>query len=181
VNLKKINPEVFFATDRIVTVEKGDLDFLDKQAENSSRRRARICTHRNADDKLHEMTVTLKKDCYLIPEKHIVKVESYHIIEGMADVVIFDKDGNITDVVEIGDYSSGRPFYFRLSEPSFYHTLIIRTNKLVYHETATGPFQKSDTLVAPWAPGVDDIAEQLIYMSELENRVEKFVNNENKK
>ena len=24
-------------------------------------------------------------DCYLIPEKHIVKVESYHIIEGMAD------------------------------------------------------------------------------------------------
>ena len=101
-NLKEISPEVFFATDKIVTVEKKDLNFLDNQAENSPRRRARICTHRNADDKLHEMTVTLKKDCYLIPEKHIVKVESYHIIEGMADVVIFDAD-NINDLATYDD------------------------------------------------------------------------------
>ena len=174
-NLKEITPEVFYATNRIVTVEKGDLDFLDKQAGNSPRRRARICTHRNADEKLHEMTVILKKDVYLIPEKHIVKVESYHIIEGIADVVIFNNGGEITDVVKIGDYSSGRPFYFRISEPSFYHTLIIRTDNLIYHETATGPFQKSDTVVAPWAPSVDDIEGQLIYLNELESRVEKYI------
>ena len=175
-NLKKINPEVFYATDRIVTVKREVIEFLENQAEVSPRRRARVCTHRTVDDKLHEMTVVLKAPAYLIPEKHIAKVESYHIIEGAADVVIFNEDGNITDVLRLGDYSSGLPFYFRVSDTSFYHTLILRTDYLVYHETATGPFRKSDTIVASWAPNEGDTEGIRIYMNDLERRIEDHRN-----
>ncbi len=176
INLKEINPEVFFATDRVVMIKREDVEFLKNQAKVSPRRRARICAHRTVDDKLHEMTVALKASSYLIPEKHIVKVESYHIIEGVADVVIFDEDGNIIEVFRLGDYSSGLPFYFRVSNPSFYHTLILRTDYLVYHETATGPFQKSDTIVAPWAPSEYDTEAIEIYMNDLERKVEDYLN-----
>ena len=175
-NLKEINPEVFFATDRIVTITGKDIKYIENQAQISPRRRARICTHKTVEDKLHEMTVFLKKNVYLIPEKHIIKIESYHIIEGLADVVMFDEDGNVTDVIKIGDYSSGLPFYFRVSEPSFYHTMLIRTDYLIYHEVATGPFQKSDTIVASWAPSEDDTEGIKIYMNDLEHRVKNHLN-----
>ena len=122
------------------------------------------------------MTVVVKKSSYLIPEKHIIKVESFHIIEGVADVIIFNEDGNIKEVFRLGDYSSGLPFYFRVSNTSFYHTLILRTDYLVYHETATGPFQKSDSIVAPWAPSESDTESIKIYMNALETRVANHQN-----
>ena len=173
------NPEVFFAKDQIVRIKGGDLGFLQKGAEQSRRRRARLCAHRDVDDKLHEMIVVLMQDAYLIPEKHITKVESYHFIEGVGDVVIFDEIGNITEVVQMGDYWSGRPFYYRIFDP-FYHTLIIRSASLVYHETATGRFSKSDTVVAPWAPAENDIAGRKAFMEGLERKVEKFLSTSEK-
>ncbi len=174
-NVREVNPEVFYATDRIVSVKSTDLEFIQEKAAASPRRRARVCAHRDVEDKLHEMIVVLKQDSYLIPEKHEVKVESYHIIQGIADVVIFDEAGSVTEVVQMGDHSSGRALYFRLSDPSFYHTLIIRSESLVYHETATGPFQKADTVIAPWAPAESDLAGRSEYMAELERRVGEFL------
>jgi cupin fold WbuC family metalloprotein len=174
-NVREINPEVFYATDRIVCVTDADLGFIQEKAAVSPRRRARVCAHRGVDDKLHEMIVVLKQDSYLTPEKHEVKVESYHIIKGIADVVIFDDAGNVTAVVQMGDHASGRAFYYRLSDPSFYHTLIIRSESLVYHETATGPFQKSDTVIAPWAPAENDLTGRRVYMEQLEKRVQGFL------
>lgn len=171
----KFNPEVFFASGEVVHMQRGHLDFLHDAAQHSDRRRARVCAHRDAQEVLHEMIVVLKRDAYLIPEKHFVKVESYHIIEGLADVVIFDDDGEIREVVRLGDYASGRSFYFRVRSPNFYHSVLIRSDFLVYHEAATGPFRKSDTLVAPWAPAETDTAAKNVFMKDLERRVDEFL------
>ena len=89
--VREVNPEVFFVTDRIASIRGIDLEFLKDKAERSPRRRARVCTHRDVEDQLHEMLVVLKRDTYLRPEKHLTKIESYHIIQGQADVVIFDE------------------------------------------------------------------------------------------
>lgn len=171
---REISPEVFYATDQIVNVRSEDLCFLKKRAEQSQRKRARLCAHRDDGDSLHEMIVVLKRDVYITPEKHLKNVESYHIIDGSADVVIFDEVGNVAEVVQMGDYSSGSRFYYRLSDP-LYHTLIIRSDFLMYHETRTGPFNKSDTVVATWAPGEKDVAGRETFMEGLAGKVEEFL------
>lgn len=171
----EFNPEVFFANGEIVSIKGGDLGFLQQAAERSPRRRARVCAHKDGEELLHEMIVVLKRGSYLIPEKHFVKVESYHIIKGMAEVVLFDEAGEITEVVPIGDYESGRPFFFRVRHPDFYHSVLLRTDFLLYHETATGPFRKSDTFVAPWAPPESDVAGKAAYMADLQRRVDALL------
>ena len=171
----QFNREVFFAQGQVVGIESADLTFLEEAATRSPRCRARVCAHEHPEDALHEMFVVLTRDGYLIPEKHVVKVESYHIVKGEADVVIFDDDGDITDVVQLGDYDSGRCFYFRARCSNFYHSLLIRSDFLLYHESATGPFRKSDTVVAPWAPAEADIPGRTAYLAELERRVDRFV------
>ena len=35
---------------------------------------------------------------------------------------------------------------------SIYHTLLIKSDVLVFHETTSGPFRPADTVWAPWSP-----------------------------
>jgi len=149
--IRKINNEVFVADESIVRLGVGQMTFLKQQALSSTRKRARICTHRSNDDALHEMLIAISSDSYIHPHKHMSKVESFHIIEGLVDVVVFDDVGTIVDIVELGDISTGRDFYYRLSD-SLFHTLLIHSDFLILHEVTNGPFVASETLLAPFAP-----------------------------
>ena len=55
----------------------------------------------------------------------------------------------------MGDYLSGHEFFYRINNP-YYHTLNITSEFLVFHETLKGPFDRSDTIFAPWAPEEND-------------------------
>jgi cupin fold WbuC family metalloprotein len=73
------------------------------------------------------------------------------ILEGDVDVVLFYDDGAIREVIQMGAPGSGKVFYQRLSDPIF-HTLIIRSDFLVFHEITTGPFMREKTTFPDWAP-----------------------------
>jgi len=161
------NEEVAFATEAVVKVSQEEIAALKRKSGTTARKRTRFCAHRDMDDQLHEMLIALKRDTYIRPHKHLSKSESFHIIEGEVDVVVFDDAGNATDVIRMGDYQSGLIFYYRLSEPC-YHTLHIRSETLVLHETTNGPFQPSDTTFAPWAPEESDPASVANFMNRLE-------------
>jgi len=151
IQVKQFNDEVLYAVDRIVQVDQLDITELIHRATDNTRKRVRICTHQDVADKLHEMLIVHTHDTYVRPHKHFGKSESFHVIEGAVDVVIFDDAGEIADVIVMGDYSSGKTFYYRIADP-LYHTLLIRSEVIVFHETTNGPFERSDTLFAPWAP-----------------------------
>ena len=108
------------------------------------------------------MIIVLSNQTYIRPHKHINKTESFHIIEGLIDVVIFDETGNIVEVVHMGDLLSGHNFFYRLSD-DYYHTPIIRSDFAVFHETINGPFDRTDTIEAPWAPDEADFFGQKKY------------------
>jgi cupin fold WbuC family metalloprotein len=148
---KRESPEVFYADERIVTVDASAIAEMTRAASANERRRIRLCAHRGVDDALHEMLIVHAKDTYVRPHKHLGKSESFHVIEGEADVVMFDDEGQVTDVIEVGPVSSGRTFFYRIADP-IYHTLLIRSTVLVFHEVTAGPFRRSDTVFAPWAP-----------------------------
>lgn len=171
--LRQISPEVFFSTDALARIGSAEIAFLKNQASLSSRRRARICAHASNENPLHEMMIVAVSDTYIHPHRHDGKSESFHIIEGEVDIIMFDDDGEVIDVVELGDISSKKPFFYRLSDERF-HTLCIRSEFLVFHEVTNGPFVPDTTRVATFAPNESDHAAVGIWNSELERRVVQY-------
>ena len=155
-NYRFQNREVAYSEDIIPTLRNSNVDDLKKLSLLNDRKRIRLCTHNNLEAKLHEMFIIHHQDTYVRPHKHIGKSESTHIIEGLVDIIIFDDDGRIEQVINMGDYSSGKIFYFRMEKP-YFHTLIIRSEVLVFHEITNGPFDLNTTIFAHWSPdGVNE-------------------------
>jgi len=153
--LKRINDEVFVAKEPIVVLGDEELAFIREKALSSPRQRARICAHRHPEDLLHEMFIALSRQTYIQPHRHRQKSESFHIIEGAVDVVLFEDDGAIHEVVRLGCLGSGRACFYRLDNLR-YHTLVIRSELLVMHEVTNGPFDRRLTEYAPFAPDEQD-------------------------
>jgi cupin fold WbuC family metalloprotein len=171
--LHRINDEVFAASGPIVQLGPEAIDFLKGQARSSPRKRARICAHSNNDDAIHEMVIAISSSSYIRPHRHVGKSESFHVIDGSVDVVMFDDDGAITDVVKLGDLNSGRSFYYRISESRF-HMPLARTEMLVVHEVTNGPFDRNRTILASFAPSEDEIGRAERYIDEVEAAVSRY-------
>lgn len=148
---KAVSDEVFLATGGIVAVRAEDVAMVKAKGTTNARKRARLCAHPGPEDRLHEMLIVLDRGTYIRPHRHAGKAESFHMIEGELDVVIFHDDGTVRDVVRMGPYGSGRAFYYRIMEPC-YHSVLINTPHALFHETTNGPFNRTDTEFAPWSP-----------------------------
>ncbi|MBY0548465.1 MAG: WbuC family cupin fold metalloprotein [Candidatus Obscuribacterales bacterium] len=147
--------EVLFSDEPIVQVSRSDLELLDTRLPASATGRVRFCAHGDDSESLHEMFVLIARDNYVRPHKHPGKVESFHVIKGQVDVVIFNDAGDMETVVQLGDYESGLAFFYRLSRSSF-HTVVVRSESVLIHEVTNGPFNNSDTIHAPWSPPQSD-------------------------
>ncbi len=164
--LKKINDEVYVAADKIVRLDQREIKFISDCALRNARGRARICAHKDSDDKLHEMLIGIAPTSYVRPHRHHGKVESFHLVEGSADVVILSEQGIVEDVVGLGP---GANFYYRLDMPR-YHTLLVVSPVLVIHETTNGPFDAAQTDWAPFAPA-EGTPESAAYTAKLRQAV----------
>jgi cupin fold WbuC family metalloprotein len=162
--------EVRYATEPIVLLDAADVGSLKRDAAENTRRRIRLCAHHGVDDPVHEMLIVHSLGTYVRPHQHIGKTESFHVVEGDVDVVLFDDQGGVAVVIRMGAFASGRPFYYRIAVPLF-HTLLIRSEILVFHETTSGPFRRADTVFAPWAPEDGDSAAVRQYLADLDARL----------
>ena len=172
--------EVLFCRESITRIDRVDVQKLITLAKGNSRKRIRLCAHHSTDESMHEMLILHSKNTYVRPHKHLGKPESFHVIEGRADIVVFDDNGDVRDVIQMGNYASNRAFYYRIST-ALYHTLIIRTDVLVFHETTTGPFNRKDTVFASWSPEEHYTVGCALFMEKLTLEAEKFLNLEGNK
>lgn len=171
--IKKITEEVYLATEDVVRLDQRCVEFIKEKALSNPKGRARICAHKNAEDNLHEMIIAISSSSYIRPHRHHNKIESFHLIEGRADVVILNENGKIEDLVKLGkDYN----FYYRLSTPHF-HTLIIRSPLLVIHEITNGPFNVDASSYAEFSPSEGNKLESMEYMSHLKQQVDSYATN----
>lgn len=152
--VRKESDEVLYPAEEVVLIDGADLSELKRLALINPRKRIRLCTHRSPDAALHEMFIVHTNETYVRPHKHVGKAESFSIIEGRVDVVIFHDDGSIRQVIEMAAPGAGLPFYYRLADPIF-HTLLIRSEVLVFHEVTQGPFLREQSVFAEWA--VEDL------------------------
>ncbi len=157
----------------VVLAGPAEIEHLRMLAADTPLKRARLCAHREASDAVHEMLIVLDRRTYVQPHRHPGKTVSFHVIDGTADVVLFDEEGSITSARRLGPYGSEHPFYCRLNAPFFY-TLLVRSTAFVVQETTSGPFEPPATVYAPWAPAPAAIEARTEYMAGLEERVSKL-------
>ncbi len=162
----EINQAVYVCPDDVVTLSAADLAFLKEKAAAIPRGRIRLCAHGRDDERLHEMFILLTRRTYIRPHRHLGKAESLHVLEGEADAVFFDDGGAVTRVVPLGPYGSGRTFYYRIASPE-YHTLLLATPHLLFHEATLGPFRREETSFPDWAPPEEDLAARRAYLEKL--------------
>jgi cupin fold WbuC family metalloprotein len=173
IDLIKLNEEVYLAGTTITYLGRDEVIFLKSAALKSKRKRARICMHLTNEDLLHEMLIVICSKSYIQPHRHYQKSESFHIVEGIVDVVIFDNDGEIYRIIELGDVNSGRNFFYRMSESRF-HTLQLHSDLLVMHEVTNGPFHIGSSLPAPFAPLESELAEVEEYSKKIQHQIAEF-------
>lgn len=151
IKIKKESKEVLYPEEDIPVLYNKDLNYLKKLALLNSKQKVRLCTHKSIKSKLHEMFIVHTKKCYVRPHKHINKSESVLILEGEVDIILFEDNGKLKEIIELGDKKSKKKFYYRLDKP-IYHMLIIKTKFLVFHEITIGPFRKRETVFPEWSP-----------------------------
>lgn len=173
-HLTKLNEEVFIVSPGVVRLDARSVGFIRNCAVNNARGRARICAHKNGSDSLHEMLIAMRNDSYIRPHRHLTKVESFHLVEGEADVVILTDAGEIAEVIELG---ADRNFFYRLSAPQ-YHTVLINSPVLIVHEVTNGPFDPGQSDFASFAPPEGDDA-AMGYLDRLRREVRTWKSDRN--
>jgi len=170
-SLRAENPEVYYSDAAVVTADDATIAELKRIAAANPRLRSRLCTHPDPSSGLHEMLIVHHRQAYVRPHKHLGKSESFHLIEGTARVVIFEENGAIRQVLEMAPYGRGKLCYYRMPDEVF-HTILITSEWLVFHETTAGPFDPSRTVFPDWAPDGSDAAVAQSYMAQLTSRAE---------
>jgi cupin fold WbuC family metalloprotein len=166
-NFENTSEEILYPINSdIVSVSQSEVKQLIENSTHTARKRMRFCTHRNPSDDLHEMVIVHEKDTYVRPHKHLGRSESFHIIQGRCDIVLYEDDGTIREIVEMGDFNSGYNFYYRLNQ-NLFHTMIIYSEHLVFQETTLGPFEPESSLFAPWSPAANEIDKVEIFMKKI--------------
>ena len=153
---RAVNEAVYYTDQPVAGLGTPAVRHLIDMLPHTPRQRVRVCTHRDAETALQEMMIVLGAGGYVRPHRHHGKEESLHVIEGRANLVLFDLQGEVTEHIQLGPYGSSACWYFRIGEPVF-HTVIPETDCFVFHETTLGPFEKSATEMAPWAPEDEQI------------------------
>ena len=160
---------VLFSQDDIAVVDAATLQSLRALAAAAPLRRSRLCLHRTSDDLIQEMVIAFAKDSYVRVHRHRHKSESFHVLEGMLQVVFFDDEGVETRRIRLGDSASGLPSLYRLSCDAW-HTVLVETESVIIHETTNGPFDPAQTDWAAFSPP-EGTAESASYTSQLRQRV----------
>lgn len=170
--ITRASAAVFETDEDLIRVDRSLVELLRNEAPSTLRKRVRFNAHGGPGEVVQEMIIALALDSYIPPHKHLGKSESFHLIEGELDIVIFDAEGRIRDLVRMGDYASGGVFYYRNDRPVF-HSVVPRSGTVIFHETTRGPFVPDETVHANWAP-VAEGPEALRYLAELRDAISQF-------
>jgi cupin fold WbuC family metalloprotein len=151
------SPEVFIAEGDVLSISEAEIDMLKLAVKKTPLGRVRINLHPSSDDRLHEMFLVVERGSYIRAHMHPEKSEAFHMVHGSARVVIFEDDGSIYQVVSLDANNKNVPFYYRMSKPRF-HTLLIDSEFIVFHEITNGPFVANGTIYAAFSPHESETA-----------------------
>lgn len=171
---KKINRELFYPRDKkeIIEISSIDLKKIKQIAHSNPTRKARYCAHKSVRSEIHEMIIFHEKGTYIRPHKHDKKSESYLLLNGEMDIILFNDIGKPIKLIQLGTINTNKTFFFRMPKP-MYRTLIIKKDS-VFLEVKRGPFVKHHVKWAKWAPDFQDQEKVRLYKKKLNNYLKSF-------
>jgi cupin fold WbuC family metalloprotein len=141
--------------DDVKLITSGLFDDVADLAAASPRRRMNRNFHESAGDNPHRFLNVLLRGTYIRPHRHSAppKSETFVVLEGVAEAILFDDEGSITARHSLGaDTPEGRIWGIDLP-PGVWHTVLPRTDRVVCFEVKPGPWNPAnDKEFAPWAP-----------------------------
>jgi len=130
-----------------------------RSAAESPRRRMNHNFHSGPADNPHRFLNVLLYGTYIRPHRHSdpPKSETFVVLEGAADVVLFDDHGAITARYHLGTSpGAGRVWGIDIA-PGIWHTILARSERAVCFEVKPGPWEPaSDKEFGSWAPPEND-------------------------
>ncbi len=142
----------YFCKTNPVCVDADLINALKRQAQQITDKDVRLCLHSTPEDSFHDMIILTKKGRYHPPHKHNEKAESWHIIEGVMGVFVFDQTGKSIQGTHL---TPGDSIVYRIN-PGLYHAVVPMSDIVLFHESRPGPYKETDSLPAPWAPDDED-------------------------
>lgn len=164
--LTHVSPEVIYSDGGFLAADEGIVALLKDRAGNAPRRRCRLCFHADEGSPQQEMLIAMHRTSYVRPHRHLGKAETLAVVEGRCDALVFDDSGRVNEAISMSPASEGGSFFYRMPAGLF-HSLIFRSDWLVYLETTIGPFDRTLTETADWAPPETDPDAGHAYLSKL--------------
>lgn len=137
--------EAYYSRSRVPMISDSVIVALKARLDRSGGSTVRICLHEGTDSAFHEMAIVHKKGGVFKPHKHLAKDESYHMIDGVMRIEIFDEPGRLVETIRLGAAGTGLPFWIRI-RPGIWHATIPETDFAVFHEARPGPFKNGDSV-----------------------------------
>jgi cupin fold WbuC family metalloprotein len=134
-------------------------DAVAARAASSPRRRMNHNFHSGPADNPHRFLNVLLRETYVRPHRHWTppKSESFVVLEGIAEVILFDEQGVITARYRLGADSPEGYLWGVDIPPGVWHTILPRTARAVCFEVKPGPWEPAtDKEFAAWAPPEND-------------------------
>lgn len=148
-------PGLFTVRQPVSAQGKPGIEFLRAAVMVSPGDQAQINLHTGDDDPLQEMLVAFRRTSYIRPQKPSGKGEVIHIIEGQADVVVFNDDGAVTEVISLDASGAAGGLTCRMPA-SAYHMLLVHSDVLIVHKVATAPSIAGESVPAGFSPDAAD-------------------------
>jgi dTDP-4-dehydrorhamnose reductase len=154
-DLTEVAEGVFYSRYPLPLIDHEVIEHLKQVASTCQLRRARFCAHLSPDADQHDMLIVSHRDTYVTPHRHLTRSETFVVLEGIADLILFDENGAVEKTVKMGPPSSGYPFFYRMPAGQ-YHSMSIESELLLTVESTKGPFNLDDREHASWAPAFKD-------------------------
>lgn len=132
-----------------VMIDDAVIAWLKEKLAETAGNTVRICLHREASSPFHEMLIAHKPSGRFLAHKHLVKSESYHVIEGRLRVNRYDDEGRRILSEVLGPKGSGLAFLHRIPV-GVWHSTEPDGDFVVFHESKPGPFVASDNVYPAW-------------------------------
>jgi cupin fold WbuC family metalloprotein len=131
------------------------------QARGSARLRMNHNFHGDAAANPHRFLNVLLRGTYIRPHRHLSppKSEAFLVLEGCAQVILFDEGGEIQDRYTLGEESDRGKVWGVDLPPGVWHTVVAISERVVCYEVKPGPWDPaSDKEFALWAPKEEESA-----------------------
>ena len=133
-----------------------DLQQLSLDAKSSPRLRRHYNVHPTESDAIQRLCLAMQPNSYVRPHRHpeAGKWELFVVLQGAADVLLFQPDGQLIDRIAIADHAANR--IIEIPEQTW-HSVVAKQANTILFEIKPGPYTPlDDKHFADWAPLEND-------------------------